>query len=885
MPLAAGSSLGPYQILGLIGEGGMGEVYRARDARLRRDVAIKVLPASVTQDADRLARFQREAQLLAALNCPNIAAIYGVEEAAGVRGLVLELVEGETLAERVAAGPLPVAEALAIARQIADALDAAHERGIVHRDLKPANIKVAPDGTVKVLDFGLAKGRHESANPDLSTSPTITSDGTRAGVILGTALYMSPEQARGQVIDKRTDIWAFGCVLYEMLTGRRPFGGATVSDVIASMLATEPDWTALPPGTPPLVRRLLPRLLAKDPRRRVRDIADARADLDESPAPAALPSAEGGARSVRAWRLTALAAIATLLAVAAAAWRGTTSRAMPPSFGLDRAVVTRLTNYVGTETSAAIAPDGRSFVFVSDRAGTPDIWRRQIAGGEPVRLTNDAPIESGVVFAPDGESVYFARADGTQTSIFRMLALGGQAQRVIGNALLPSPSPDGRLLAWYRLDEKGDFALFVSGSDGSNARPVAAVQVQQARGAWSRDSRRLAYSLGGLFTTRNVHVVDVASGEGRQVTHFSGSAEGPWDLAWLADDRHLIITYLASPGALRARDLGVLDIVTGVVSRLSSSLSDSFMGAPTLSADGTRLIVTVQRDEREVWRVPNGPDPEANGRAATRVLDMTSDPMWTFVSRDGRTLLFNNAVVGSRNLWTMPLDGSAPPKQITAIAGDAVMHSALSPDGARVAFASNTTGQSDIWVQNVDGSDLRQLTNDAGADAWPAWSPDGRSIMFSSQDGRETRRIPSDGGPAAKVIDGFFRGDWRNKPDGQGTWIATSMQGAAGLRVIDVERGTVLWHERVAGNAMPTFSPDGRSISHPYRESRDRDAIWIFDAATGKSRVAARFSEPFTMFFRAGRTDDGRAFIVNRYRQPSYTVMFDRLSLSGSGAP
>jgi dipeptidyl aminopeptidase/acylaminoacyl peptidase len=276
-----------------------------------------------------------------------------------------------------------------------------------------------------------------------------------------------------------------------------------------------------------------------------------------------------------------------------------------------------------------------------------------------------------------------------------------------------------------------------------------------------------------------------------------------------------------------------------------------------------------------VWKVPNGPDPDANGRAATRVLDAASDPMWIFVARDGRTLLFNNAVVGSRNLWTMPLDGGVPPRQITSIAGDAVMHSALSPDGTRVAFASNTTGQSDIWVQNVDGSDLRRLTDDNGADAWPAWSPDGKWIMFSSQDGRETRRTPADGGPARNVVDGFFRGDWRNRPDGEGTWIATSLQGG-GVRVVDVERGAVLWQERIAGNAMPVFSPDGRSISHPYRESRDRDAIWVFDAETGKSRVAARFAEPFTMYFRAAWVDDGRAFIVNRYRQFWNVVMFDR---------
>jgi hypothetical protein len=236
-------------------------------------------------------------------------------------------------------------------------------------------------------------------------------------------------------------------------------------------------------------------------------------------------------------------------------------------------------------------------------------------------------------------------------------------------------------------------------------------------------------------------------------------------------------------------------------------------------------------------------DPDANGRAATRILDASADPMWTFVSRDGRTLLYNNAVVGSRNLWTLPLDGSTRPRQITTIAGHSVMHSSLSPDGTRVAFASNPTGQTDIWVQNVDGSDLRRLTNDAGADAWPAWTPDGRSIVFSAQDATETRIVPATGGASEKLLDGFFRGDLVEMPGG-GLLMATTQTGG-GLRLIEVGTRKVLWEARPLGNAMPSFSPDGTLISHPYRERRDRDAIWLYETATGKSRVAVRFPESF----------------------------------------
>jgi serine/threonine protein kinase len=284
LALAPGTRLGPYDITALIGRGGMGEVYRARDPKLGRDVALKVLPDSVARDPDRLARFEREAKILASLNHPNIAIIHGLEEADGVRALVLEFVEGPTLADRIAEGPTPIDEALPMAKQIADALEAAHELGIVHRDLKPANIKVRPDGTVKVLDFGLARivepggaSAAGGASGEFSQAPTVTTPAaTRMGVVMGTAAYMSPEQAKGKPVDKRADIWAFGCVLYEMLAGCRAFEGETVSETLADVMKSEPRWDALPPETPPQVRTLVHRCLEKDPRQRIRDMGDAR---------------------------------------------------------------------------------------------------------------------------------------------------------------------------------------------------------------------------------------------------------------------------------------------------------------------------------------------------------------------------------------------------------------------------------------------------------------------------------------------------------------------------------------------------------------------------------------------------------------------------------
>jgi serine/threonine protein kinase/tetratricopeptide (TPR) repeat protein len=285
MPLAAGSKFGVYSILGPLGSGGMGEVYRAFDTRLGREVAVKTLPEEFSDDPERLARFEREARMLAALNHPNIAAIYGLEEAGRARFIVMELVPGETLSEMLSRGPLPFEEALKVARQIADALEAAHERGIIHRDLKPANIKVTPEGRVKVLDLGLAKAfdpKEPASLPDLSLSPTLVSDGTQPGVILGTAEFMSPEQARGKAVDKRTDIWSFGCVLYELLTGRRVFAGETPTDVLAAILTAEPRWELLPGETPARIRDLLRRSLQKDPNHRLRDIGDARIEIDQA---------------------------------------------------------------------------------------------------------------------------------------------------------------------------------------------------------------------------------------------------------------------------------------------------------------------------------------------------------------------------------------------------------------------------------------------------------------------------------------------------------------------------------------------------------------------------------------------------------------------------
>jgi Tol biopolymer transport system component len=858
--LTAGARLGPYEIVALLGSGGMGEVYRARDTKLGRDVAIKVLPGMHAVERERRTRFEREAQLLAALNHPHIAAIYGFEDSS-VPALVMELVEGPTLADAIAGRPLPLQEAIRIARQLALALDAAHDRGIVHRDLKPANIKIAANGTIKVLDFGLAKAI-ASDSAEAAMAATTTDAATADGVILGTAPYMSPEQARGQVVDKRTDIWAFGCVLFEMLTGRRAFAGATMPDVLTAILSREPDLSDLPSDVPSSLHQLLRRCLEKDPQKRLRDIGDAFTDV---------PEPERRARIAVAPVVAGIAIAALLLmSIATMLW----SRPADADDGLtpDRLVATRLTDYGGAASAPAISPDGRAFVFVSDHGGTPDIWLRQIAGGEPVRLTNDEAPESDLIYAADGESLYFTRTDADGVGIWQTGILGGRPRRIVAGARAPAPAPDGRRLAFLQRDGSNTWSLVIRTLDNAESRAVVkSLPGSVTRAAWSKDGRRLAYSRGGLFAPSNLFVLDVATGQDRQVTGFTRGNEGTYAQAWLPDNEHLIVSYVPFPRQLAAADIGILDVNGGSITRVTTTVQQA-LNTPSVSADGTRMLAASVEPEREVWRVPR-----ASREAPTRLLGPRGDPMWISITGDGRQLLFNETGSGSRNLSIAPLARPADARQITFVPGDAIAHSSASPDGSRVAFVSTSTGNSDVWVQNVDGTDLRQLTNDPAADAWPVWSPDGRWVVYTSlrQGRQETWRSPAGGGTAEKLFDGFFRGDWRTQPGGSGTWIVTS-DGVDRVRLLDVERRAVLWEIRVPGSALalPMFSPDGSSFSLPFQAGHNQDTIGIFDTSTGARRMTVEL--PFRVFFRACWVDDGSAFVVNRAASPSQIVLFDR---------
>ncbi len=513
-----GSRIGPYEIVGPLGAGGMGEVYRARDPRLQRDVAIKILPASFALDAERLQRFEREARVLATLDHPHIASIYGVEELDGSRALVLECVEGPTLADRIARGPVELHDALTIAKQIADAVESAHEQGIIHRDLKPANIKVRPDGTVKVLDFGLARV-DSSVMSDALDAATITAAGTRHGTILGTAAYMSPEQARGRSVDRRTDIWAFGCILFEMLSGRRAFAGDGATDTISHVLQREPDWTSLPRQTPATVKELIARCLKKDSRVRLRDIGDARLILDDAIAtPAALA---GGRASTRL--MVGLPLVAALVLASAAITYGVARFIAPPRpdpFPAFEHVV-RFVASPAHESSPVISPDGKWVAYLSNARGPTDVWLKSVSGGDAVNLTSSVELQiqssdgiGGLEVSPDGSQIAFvAGATGTpspQPSTYAIPApLGGPARRLISQSSGMRWSPDGKQIVYVRPGGLLGDALVIADADGQNARDLVKHDgprhIHWAR--WSPDGKHVYFNYG--FSTQNTEQTEI----------------------------------------------------------------------------------------------------------------------------------------------------------------------------------------------------------------------------------------------------------------------------------------------------------------------------------------------------------------------------------------
>ena len=879
--MTPGRRIGHYEIVAPIGAGGMGEVYRARDLKLGREVAIKILPAGFTQDPDRLARFGREARVLASLNHPNIATIHGIEDSDGIKALVLELVPGDTLADRIARSKragLPLAEALALARQIADALDAAHDKGIVHRDLKPANIKITPEGLVKVLDFGLAKLQPVS-ELDASQFQTVTAVGTVEGRIVGTVAYMSPEQARGLAVDKRTDIWAFGCVLYEMLTGHAAFAGPTVSDTIACILQREPDWQAVPVGTPAAVDRVLRRCLDKDPKRRLRDVGDARADLELSP-PSSAPHSDGRTRPPYVlWALLAIGAVG----LGVAAWA--LARSVPSQVAPRIVRAIAVADTPAQEFGPAISPDGKWVAYYSDARGVSDVWVKDIDSGTTSNLTEKLDLVlqvraliGGLDISPDGTQIAFTareRSDQSFSTWEIPAPFGGTPLKRLPGLQAMRWSPDGKsLVAMSPGSVRGD-SLIVADADGGTKRVV--VPLSGGRHAhwpvWSRDGTFIYFLCSYMATVEEptgLCRVPVEGGDVQQVISTERRAMNP---ATLPDGSLL---FSANPRTLDA-GLWWRPATGGDPVPLTAGIGEYV--DTHLSKDGRRAVSTLQDVRQSLFEIPV--EPGALG--PRRITDGYSGEMYPQLDPSGGRLVFSSTRGGGRTLWLARPDAS----QATKLTGGDTIDDrpAFSPDGKRIAFVSGRGGRRGIWVVSADGG-TPQRVGDAIALDTLAWSTDGNWILFAGP-----------GDPLPKLVK-MSVDDGRIEPfEGVSGHAPSSSQSTNRLAYLALEeppeldggvRTTLVivdggQHHRYPiaamrngfSNGLTAWSPDGRRIALLAAQANLRNTIWIFDPeARDQFRQLAEL--PLTVQVRGITwSPNGAAIIVAQQETKSDVVLFD----------
>jgi eukaryotic-like serine/threonine-protein kinase len=795
--LTSGLRIGPYEVVAPLGAGAMGEVYRARDTKLNREVALKVLPALFERDPDRLARFTREAQLLAMLNHPNIAAIYGLEESNGAQVLVLELVDGPTLGERIALGPIPLAEVLIIARQIAEALEAAHDKGIIHRDLKPANITITANGVVKVLDFGVAKVWEGAPESALSRSPRLTASDVGAGTIVGTPAYMSPEQARGQPLDRRTDVWSFGCVIFEMLTGRAPFAGDTISDTLAAILDREPDPTTLPADTPAPIRRLLRRCLEKNRERRLDSASDARLEIDDA---VAFPAADTLALAATPFlRVTpvAIAALAGLtVIVALVAW--ILMRAVPavPVLPARFAIVPTPglpLNVSGLDRDLALSPDGRRLVYRaggSNTAGSPLMVRAiDRLDAQPVA---DVRLAYAPFFSPDNRWIGFFE----NTELKKVSIAGGPAITLCqfsGRPLGASWGDDNTITFATNAPRTG---LWRVSADGGEPTVMTTVDPAQHEGTYSFPSV-LPFGRGVLFTMAtasqadsSVAVLDLKSGQRKTLIRGGGDAQ-------YVETGHLIF---AAAGALRAVRFDPVRL--------------EVLGDPVTVVD-------------HVMMKPTGAANYAVSRAGTLVY--IGDGLSELATP--RALLWVDRK-GHEEPTGAPLRAYGTPR--------------LSPDGTRVAaeiYDQNT----DVWIWDFAQETLRRLTFDSGGAGMSVWTPDGRQVIFESGSSGmpNVYTQAADGTGTVDRLSTSATPQWPTSIAPGGTWLAgfelrprtvsniiflpltravvrPSSNPAPGVSQSPVEP---LAETRFKG-AMADFSPNGRYLAYQSEES-GRSEIYV----------------------------------------------------------
>jgi serine/threonine-protein kinase len=770
--LSAGTRVGVYEVEAPIGAGGMGEVYRARDTKLNRDVAVKILPSGFAMDPDRLARFRREAQIVASLNHPNIATIHGIEEIDGAPALIFELIDGQTLAELIAERRLPIDEALAIGRDVAEALQAAHQGGVVHRDLKPANIKVRADGSIKVLDFGLAKDLF--ARPAMSSvdSPTLTSPAvTGNGLILGTAAYMSPEQAKGHPVDKRADVWAFGCVLFEMLTGARPFDGGTVTETLAAVVRDEPDWSRLPAGVPRQLQTLLRRCLHKDPARRVADIAAAVFILRDVPEGLGVATPE----RTSLWRrrevfAAAAAAMVITMSGAAALWM---MRAAPPLR------VTRTLLGGATDSAyVAVSPDGTRVLYMEGGGADRKCFVRILDRLEPVRLHTCAMF--GAFFSPDGKWLVFA--DGL---------------------------PPARMLKRVEIGT-------------GTVLPITPMTGGLQGGAWDTDDR-IVFTDNGSGTgvgspSRVLKRVSAAGGDAENLTTLENPASDRHQSPqWLPEGRGIIFTIARQ--TIATSDIAVLDLGTGMVSVVARGGTTPSYVAPGYLIYAAEDSLRAAPFDLQTLRT--------SGPAVPVVTDVSRGNTFAdyAVAADG-TLVYSTggpstSPAARRTLVWVDRTGREQPINAPE---RAYFIPRLSPDDTRIAVDIRDQ-ENDVWILDLARETLTRLTTHQRNDSFPQWTPDGQHVVFSSnRDGAISNlyRQPANGagGVERLTTSPMNHGAQAFTPDGSRLIVLEDTAGNRGLMLLDLKTGSLapLFQAEFSERGAH-LSPDGRWMSYESDES------------------------------------------------------------------